>query len=104
MNRSSGPRETAALPESIHHQLNMYAIAAGAAGVSMLTFTNLAEARIVYTPTRVSGFLRLDVNNDNCPNRSLTACHATADNAREPRCHGSSSGHAANSFAVAGAV
>ena len=65
MKRSSAPRKTAALPDSIHHQLNMYAIAAGAAGVGVLTFTNLAEARIVYTPTRVSANnLYLDINND----------------------------------------
>ncbi len=49
MRRRSGPRKTANLPASIHHQLNMYAIAAAAAGVSLLALSQSAEARIVYT-------------------------------------------------------
>jgi hypothetical protein len=53
MKRSSGPRKTANLPESIHYQLNMYAIAAGAAGVGMLALAPPATARIVYTPAHV---------------------------------------------------
>ena len=39
MPRSSRPTRTAAnLSESIHQQLNMYALAAGAAGVGVLAF------------------------------------------------------------------
>jgi hypothetical protein len=40
MKRPSAPRKTAVLPESIHHLLNMYAIAAGAAGVSVLALSH----------------------------------------------------------------
>jgi hypothetical protein len=36
MKRSSGPRKTADLSKSVHQQLSMYALAAGAAGVSAL--------------------------------------------------------------------
>ena len=49
MKRSSGPRKAANLPESVHRQLNMYALAAGAAGVSMLGSAQPADAKIVYT-------------------------------------------------------
>jgi hypothetical protein len=38
------------LSDSLHHQLNMYALAASAAGVGMLTLVQAAEAKIVYTP------------------------------------------------------
>jgi hypothetical protein len=36
MTHSSGPRKTANLSDSVHQQLNMHAIAAGAVGVGML--------------------------------------------------------------------
>jgi len=39
------------LSESLHHRLNMYAIAAGAAGVGALALAQPAEAKIVYTPS-----------------------------------------------------
>ncbi|HXM21759.1 MAG TPA: hypothetical protein VN948_10895 [Terriglobales bacterium] len=63
-------RTTAELSDSVHRQLNMYALAAGAAGVGILALAQSAEARIVYTPTDQQippGFgtgLYLDVNND----------------------------------------
>jgi hypothetical protein len=70
MSRTSGPRKTANLSESVHHQLNMYALAAGAAGVGALALTQTAEAKIVYT--RVNKPLNyavtiLDLNNDGIP-------------------------------------
>ena len=49
MERSSGPRMTAKLSESVHHQLNMYALAAGAAGVGVLALAQPVAAEIVYT-------------------------------------------------------
>jgi len=48
MSRSPQPRTN--LPDSIHHQMNMYALAAGAAGVGVLALAHPAEAKIVYTP------------------------------------------------------
>jgi hypothetical protein len=69
MTRSSGPRKTANLSESIHHQLNMYALAAGAAGVSLVALAQLAEANIVYTSSHIhinpkTGTVWLDLNHD----------------------------------------
>jgi hypothetical protein len=69
MKRSSGPRKTANLSESIHQQLNMYAFAAGAGGLGALALTLPAEARIVYTPAHksiVAGAppMTLDLNHD----------------------------------------
>jgi hypothetical protein len=50
MKASPLPRKTANLSESIHQQLSMYALAAGAAGVGMLALAQSSEAKIVYTP------------------------------------------------------
>jgi hypothetical protein len=47
MRRSPRSRETASLSESVHHQLNMYAISATAAGVSLLALAQPSEAKIV---------------------------------------------------------
>jgi hypothetical protein len=69
MKRSTGPRNTANLSESVHQQLSMYALAAGAAGVSVLALAQPAEAKIVYTSTHVvideySSIYHLDLNHD----------------------------------------
>jgi hypothetical protein len=69
MKRSSRPRKTANLSESTDHHLDLYALAATAAGVGMLALAQPAEARIVYTPAyRTIGDLTnplfLDLNHD----------------------------------------
>jgi len=51
MKSSLRPRTTSRLSDSVQHQLNMYALAASAAGVSVLALAHPAEARIIYTPT-----------------------------------------------------
>jgi hypothetical protein len=53
MKRSSGPRKTANLSDSFNHRLNSYALAASAAGVSVLALSQLAQAKIIYTPAHV---------------------------------------------------
>lgn len=42
-------RKPFSLSNSLHHQLNLYAVAAGAAGMGMLALAQLAEAKIIYT-------------------------------------------------------
>jgi hypothetical protein len=69
MKSSSGYRKTAAnLSESVHQQLNMYALAAGAAGVGMLALTPSAQAKIIYTHANVhigiNKHYNLDLNHD----------------------------------------
>jgi len=68
MKRSSPLRKAAILPESIHRQLNMYALAASAAGVGGLALAQPAEAKIVYTPAHVAIHknhpLPIDLNHD----------------------------------------
>jgi hypothetical protein len=67
MRHSSGPRTTPSkLSESIQQQLNMYALAATAAGVGVLSWSQPAEAKIVYTPAHKSivGVIPLDLNHD----------------------------------------
>jgi hypothetical protein len=72
----TGPRNAANLSEAIHQQLNMYAIAAGAAGVGILALTQPLEAKIVYTPANVqiSGMQHydLDLNNDGITDFTIT--------------------------------
>jgi len=60
------PKTPARLSDSLHHQLNMYALAASAAGVGMLALAQPAEAKIIYTPahTKVVPALPVDLNHD----------------------------------------
>jgi len=74
--RLSG-RTSSNLPQSTHQTLNMYALAAGAAGVSALTLAPLAEAAIVYTPAHVAilgprGLYNLDLNHDGITDFTFT--------------------------------
>ncbi len=69
MKRFPRPRRTPSnLSDSIHQQLNMYAVMASAAGVGMLALSQPAEAKIVYTPAHKlieSGqTVPLDLNHD----------------------------------------
>ena len=67
-NSSRAPRTATKLSEPVCRQLNMYAIAAGAAGVSLLALVQPSEARIIYTRVhRVVGpnsQFDLDLNHD----------------------------------------
>jgi hypothetical protein len=68
MQRSSRPGKTANLSDSVHHKLNLYALAASATGVGMLALAQSAEGRIVYTPAHIkltpNHKFRLDLNHD----------------------------------------
>ena len=67
MRRSSRPRATAKLSKSLNHQLNAYALAAGAAGVGVLALAPPVEAKIIYTRAHakvVFGGLPIDLNHD----------------------------------------
>jgi hypothetical protein len=68
MQRSSRPRKTAKLSESVRQQLNLYALAASATGVGMLALAQSAEGTIIYTPAHIkltpNHNFRLDLNHD----------------------------------------
>jgi hypothetical protein len=69
MKPSSRHRTSSKLSDSLHHQLNMYALAASAAGVGILALSQPAHARIVHTKTNVKIFkvypgFPLDLNHD----------------------------------------
>ena len=53
MKRSSVSKPPFKLSDSLHHQLSMYALTAGAAGVGALVLAQPAEAKIVYTTTKL---------------------------------------------------
>lgn len=56
------------LSSKLNHRLNMYALAASAAGVSLLALAQPSEAKIVYTKTHqvigANGVYALDLNHD----------------------------------------
>jgi hypothetical protein len=99
MKRSFRPRKTANLSDSVLHQLNLYTLAASAAGVGVLALGQSAEAKIVYTKTHVvigtNHIYDLDLNHDGIADfkidnhsfftdtivASLSALPAQADNA-----------------------
>jgi hypothetical protein len=61
-------RQTLKLSDSLHRDLTGYALAAGAAGVSVLALASPSEGQIVYTPTleRIgrNGTMLIDLNHD----------------------------------------
>jgi len=57
---SRPPRAPSKLSYSVHHQLNMYALAASAAGVGVLASGSPAEAKVVYTPATANMAIRMD--------------------------------------------
>jgi hypothetical protein len=65
---SRPPRTPSRLSNSLHHQLDLYALAAGAAGVGMLALTQPAEGKIIYTPKHhhidLGVHYRIDLNHD----------------------------------------
>jgi len=69
MKLSSRPRRPSKLSDSLHHQLNMYALAASAVGIGSLALSQVSQAKVVYTPAdeQVSGKLDIDLNHDGIP-------------------------------------
>jgi len=79
---SHSPRTASNLSESAQRRLNMYALAASAAGVGMLASTQPAEAKIIYTPAhhviRERASYQLDLNHDRETDftiRNLVTCN-----------------------------
>jgi hypothetical protein len=62
------PASPSILSESLHRQLHLYALAASAAGVSVLALARASEAKIIYTKTHKvigrDGVYPLDLNHD----------------------------------------
>ena len=76
------PRTPSKLSESLHRQLNSYAVAASAAGMGMLASVPTVEAKIVYTPASERIYSRgwdqrnripLDLNHDKKPEFNFIA-------------------------------
>src|SRR5215831_893143 len=82
MKRSSRPPATAELSNSLHHRLNSYALAAGAAGVGVLAVAQPADAKIVYTPAHVvvGRTLPLDLNHDGIVDFTILVSSRTGGN------------------------
>ena len=69
MRKSPGrPRTASRLSASLDQRLNFYALAAGAAGVSLLALAQPSEAKIIYTKTHqvigTNGIYPIDLNHD----------------------------------------
>jgi hypothetical protein len=72
MNRSSkGPCTAHQLSESFLSHMNAYALAAGAAGVSLMALVQPAEAEIIFTPANatipLNRYVSIDLNHDGNP-------------------------------------
>jgi len=83
MKRSSGSRKIGKLSISVSQQLNAYALAASAAGVSLIALVQAAEAKIVYTKTnkvlyKWHDFASLDLNHDGVVDFNLLDRHWTS--------------------------
>lgn len=87
MKQFSGPRKTANHSESVHQQINMYAIAAVVTAVSVLALTQPAAARIVYTPAnvQVNNPYNLDLNHDGITDFTLYQHQYSYDSCPEGR-------------------
>ena len=78
MTRSPRPRTN--LTDSLHRQLNMYALAAGGAGVAVLAMAQPAAAEIVYTPADIRlghGIIHIDLNHDGIVDFELCGAAST---------------------------
>ncbi len=68
MTRTLRPRKPSTLSRSTHQRLNSYALAASAAGVSVLALARASEAKVIYTEThqvtRARVPLSIDLNHD----------------------------------------
>ena len=77
MKRSS--RAPSELSESLHQRLDMYTLAASAAGVGMFALAQSAEAKIVYSPAhiRISSEhpALVDLNHDGVPDFIISISH-----------------------------
>ena len=62
------PRTPSRLSDSVHHQLNLYALAASAAGVGMVALAEPVDAKIIYTPVHHvigrNSYFGIDLNHD----------------------------------------
>jgi hypothetical protein len=72
MNRSSkGPRSKQQLSESFTNHVNAYALAAGAAGVTLMAMAQPAEAEIIVTQANgnipINKYVSIDLNHDGIP-------------------------------------
>ncbi len=74
-------RKPSHLSESLHRQLNSYALAATAVGVGTLALSSPTEARIIYTPANVQiaqgSPYNLDLNNDGITDFVLSVTTST---------------------------
>ena len=83
MKASPLPRKAARISDSLHRQLNMYALAAGAAGVGALVSASQAEAKVIYTPADVkivlnAGLIKFDLNHDGVQDFGLSNTFRTS--------------------------
>lgn len=68
---SRGPRSPQQTTDSLKNRMNAYALAAGAAGVSMMALAQPAKAEIVFTPSDanlpLNQYISIDLNHDGMP-------------------------------------
>ncbi|HTS38460.1 MAG TPA: hypothetical protein VMH04_22490 [Candidatus Solibacter sp.] len=77
LKNSTSSRATARIDCALEKKLVAYVAAAGAAGVSLLSFSQPASAHIVYTPANstLDGKLNIDLNHDGIPDFLVSSNH-----------------------------
>ena len=70
---------TVNISQSLHHRLDMYALAASATGVSLLALSSPSQAKIVYTAVhqQITNHTVLDLNHDGINDLALEPGSAT---------------------------
>jgi hypothetical protein len=83
-------RKTVDLSETVHQQLSAYALAASAAGVTLLALSQPSDAKIVYTPVhKVIGknsSYQLDLNHDGITDFTIKNSHCSYNQSSRTSC------------------
>jgi hypothetical protein len=83
-------RKTFDFSEAVHQQLNAYALAASAAGVTLLALSQPSDAKIVYTPVhKIIGkntSYQLDLNRDGITDFTIKNSHCSYNQSSRTSC------------------
>jgi hypothetical protein len=82
MKRNPRSRQAVNLSQPLHKKIDLYSLAAGAAGVGMLALAPSAQAEIIYTAANLSvgrlGPVTIDLNNDGKPDMQFSGGEAVS--------------------------
>ena len=80
MKTSKRPSKQVQVRDALHQRLHIYALAASAAGVSMLALAQPSEAEIIYTRADIETPFSLDLNGDGTVDFKFTSLNVVSSN------------------------